>query len=561
MNLKGKGSQAKNRYNRELESYKWFVVDLKENKAVTGNEFKSDALDVLSDYDDKSRYKVVSEISLKKLGIENPKEIWKYKMADGGGIGFRNIDKIKSHIGESVFNHINSLNKKELEKQLSELRNELKITDKESSRYFKLKDEEWFILYRLERSSEYEFADGGGIDLFEDYYNIPANVQKVLDKYEDAFMDGDYEGLREAKKEVNKIGYTFNFDMDGTAYGLKPLKKMAKGGGVELDAKKIGVAKRLKIKNWYIKNYPTDDLGKEIDDNLSFWSLYTLMSQRYNVYSVLEVSDSIVRERVFEKLSEILGVEYDYIYKIWLRSSDQYAKGGGIENENAYMVANNNKQIFHHTKEMAEALKGAKNVPAWVVAKVNRSASDLSDATHYLEGAEGMYAEGGVVSYDIVWKDKDGDEYSESFDTIEEVNDLIKNIKKNGGRIIEKLKYIDNDFKGYFADGGGVEDLTPVELYFKNLDYSKLPESFSNFIKTEILTDPELKYLSEREPIFIEIKEKVEKYENQNAGKVEEAEEESIGDLIAGLEVLVPISTKKEKKELLDLIEGLKLLL
>ena len=84
----------------------------------------------------------------------------------------------------------------------------------------------------------------------------------------------------------------------------------AGGGSVEIDSKKIGVAKRTKVKNWYIKNYPTDDLGKEINDNINFWSLYTLLFQRYNVYSILEVSDSVVRERVFEKLSEILGVDY-----------------------------------------------------------------------------------------------------------------------------------------------------------------------------------------------------------------------------------------------------------
>jgi hypothetical protein len=402
MNLKGKGSQAKNRYNRELESYKWFVVNLKENKAITGYEFKSDALDVLSDYDDRSRYKVVSEISLKKLGIENPKEMWKYK-----------------------------------------------------------------------------YDNGGSIDLFEDYDNIPANVQKVLDKYEDAFMDGDYEGLREAKKEVNKIGYTFNFDMDGTAYGLKPLNKMA--------------------------------------------------------------------------------------------------KGGGVGNENALMVANNNKQIYHHTKEMSEALKGTKNVPAWVVAKVNRSASDLSDATHYLEGAEGMYADGGGVEDNLNKKYLNSIPEDKKQRILRNVADhygiSIKDAEKEVTDIESEAlyEYITNEslrmevYNGMenrkFSDIGELENLTPVELYFRNLDYSKLPESFSNFIKTEILTDPELKYLSEREPIFIEIKEKVEKYENQNSGKVEEAEEESIGDLIAGLEVLVPISTKKEKKELLDLIEGLKLLL
>jgi hypothetical protein len=67
--------------------------------------------------------------------------------------------------------------------------------------------------------------------------------------------------------------------------------------------------------------------------------------------------------------------------------SSKGSKLGGMERENAEMVLNNNKQISHHTQELASAVKG-KSVPAWVVAKVNRSATDLSDATHYLEGTE-----------------------------------------------------------------------------------------------------------------------------------------------------------------------------
>jgi len=74
----------------------------------------------------------------------------------------------------------------------------------------------------------------------------------------------------------------------------------------------------------------------------------------------------------------------------------------------------------------------------------------------YREQQANKMADGGMVTYDINWEDENGDEYSESFDTIEEVNDLIKNIQKNGGRIIEKLKYIGDDFKGYFKNGGAV---------------------------------------------------------------------------------------------------------
>jgi hypothetical protein len=79
-----------------------------------------------------------------------------------------------------------------------------------------------------------------------------------------------------------------------------------------------------------------------------------------------------------------------------LNEGKKYNKGGGVESENKEMVLNNNKQIAHHTKELQSAIKG-KNVPAWVVAKVNRSASDLSDATHYMEGQGESYADGGGV--------------------------------------------------------------------------------------------------------------------------------------------------------------------
>ena len=63
-------------------------------------------------------------------------------------------------------------------------------------------------------------------------------------------------------------------------------------------------------------------------------------------------------------------------------------------NDNAEMVINNNNQIKHHTEELEKIVTLKTEVPAWVVAKVNRSASDLSDATHYLEG-RGKYAQGG----------------------------------------------------------------------------------------------------------------------------------------------------------------------
>jgi len=72
-----KSQMTKDRENKEIDAYNWYIVDLQTNKAITGNEYKEDAIDALSDYDGDKRYKVVSKRTLKSLGIENPNESWK----------------------------------------------------------------------------------------------------------------------------------------------------------------------------------------------------------------------------------------------------------------------------------------------------------------------------------------------------------------------------------------------------------------------------------------------------------------------------------------------------
>ena len=82
----------------------------------------------------------------------------------------------------------------------------------------------------------------------------------------------------------------------------------------------MNATERMKIKDWYIKVYPTDELGVEIDDNITFYDLFAVLDTYKSVYEALNVWDSIVRERVFGKLAEIMNVDYDYVYEQWLKS-------------------------------------------------------------------------------------------------------------------------------------------------------------------------------------------------------------------------------------------------
>lgn len=77
------------------------------------------------------------------------------------------------------------------------------------------------------------------------------------------------------------------------------------------------------IKDWYVSAYPDDDLGKEINPDIDFQTfLVDLQTKGADVYDMLGVSDSVIRERVFEKCVEFLpnDVTYDRIYTVWVNS-------------------------------------------------------------------------------------------------------------------------------------------------------------------------------------------------------------------------------------------------
>lgn len=76
----------------------------------------------------------------------------------------------------------------------------------------------------------------------------------------------------------------------------------------------------MKIKNYYLDAFPNDELGKDINPDATFIGLTSALSDGDDVYDYIGVGDSIVRERVFGKLADIMGVPYNVIYKMWQKS-------------------------------------------------------------------------------------------------------------------------------------------------------------------------------------------------------------------------------------------------
>jgi hypothetical protein len=129
------------------------------------------------------------------------------------------------------------------------------------------------------------FANGGGverIDLFEDYENIPKNVQTILDIYAEKFGDDfgnmDYKDMADMHNEIYAVGYTFDSYLDNQPYGLRPIgvalnelkgyedmgEEYANGGGVGGGISKKSVISELK-KLGYSNDNAEEIIEKHID--------------------------------------------------------------------------------------------------------------------------------------------------------------------------------------------------------------------------------------------------------------------------------------------------------
>lgn len=78
---------------------------------------------------------------------------------------------------------------------------------------------------------------------------------------------------------------------------------------------------KLNVKEWYRGEYSTDDLVEEIKDTVTFEDVFEALDNYEDIYEVIGNGiDSIVRERIFNKLATLMEVDYDYIYDQWLKS-------------------------------------------------------------------------------------------------------------------------------------------------------------------------------------------------------------------------------------------------
>ena len=138
---------------------------------------------------------------------------------------------------------------------------------------------------------------------------------------------------------------------------------------------------------WYIMSKPSTKEHAEL--------LIKMGVPRGEVGKVVTIDEA-------KKHGKVIGKEY---LDRWVM-----AQGGVTEKEvvesNAEMVLSKIKEVHHHADELGNIVSKKSDIEAWVVAKIERASTDLSDITHYLDGQHEKMSMGGSINNYVHKMDK-----------------------------------------------------------------------------------------------------------------------------------------------------------
>lgn len=131
----------------------------------------------------------------------------------------------------------------------------------------------------------------------ETLVSCPAiEVKELINLETDSICEYIRENALEEKYNFNEYGfYIYVYDMDS------------------------------KVRDWFRREYPLDYQNdyRLINRGVTFGDVYKALEDGKDIYTVIGVDiTSYMREFIFEKIGELVGVEYDIIYYMWLNKEE-----------------------------------------------------------------------------------------------------------------------------------------------------------------------------------------------------------------------------------------------
>ena len=173
-----------------------------------------------------------------------------------------------------------------------------------------------------------------------------AKLHALPEKEENEVIEDDRPDNRTREVQAESIAYTvcqhFGIDTSDYSFGYvagwssgketEELKASLEAIRTTADEMITDISEKLKelekeksvdlnsdIHDWYAHTFPVDELNEEIYTGISFQKLNDMLSSN-DLYSIIGVDDTVVRERCFTKLAELMQVDYSVIYDMWLNA-------------------------------------------------------------------------------------------------------------------------------------------------------------------------------------------------------------------------------------------------
>lgn len=112
------------------------------------------------------------------------------------------------------------------------------------------------------------------------------------------------------------------------------------------------------IRDWYLETYPEDELGQELANDITFEDAYDLLnSYQYNYfYDYVAVNDSLIRERIFDKLAELYNKDYQDIYDLWVRVEADISPYEESRSTNKYTYETLEREYYVHNTKLGKSV-------------------------------------------------------------------------------------------------------------------------------------------------------------------------------------------------------------
>lgn len=173
---------------------------------------------------------------------------------------------------------------------------------------------------------------------------VKESAEDVLDNLSNETVDK----VSDIISKIKNLGWDGNIDTIEDYYNKLFVKE---GKSLEENTNKL---KDINFKQWYMENVPEDNfLFDDLRDDTTFQDILDTLKAGNNVYDAMfkegKGGDSTVRENVFSALSDMLNVDYDDVYYLWLyperdnklKENKEIKKEADEENEEDEEIDNN----------------------------------------------------------------------------------------------------------------------------------------------------------------------------------------------------------------------------